>query len=88
MTMAGSLINGMTDKWDPKKYHDEYKQALMKLIEEKIEAGGKDLPVEKGAHPKPTKVIDLVSVLQQSLNQAGKKSGSKKESHTKRRKAA
>jgi DNA end-binding protein Ku len=93
MTMAGSLIEGMTDKWDPEKYHDEYKQALLKLIEEKVAAGGKELPVEKGARPKATKVIDLVSVLQQSLKQAGKKGGAKKASHTKehhakRRKAA
>jgi DNA end-binding protein Ku len=87
MTMAGNLIEGMTDKWQPEKYHDEYKQALLKLIEEKVAAGGKELPVEKGARPKPTKVIDLVSVLQQSLNQAGKKHGSKRET-SKRRKAA
>jgi DNA end-binding protein Ku len=87
MTMAGSLIEGMTDKWAPEKYHDEYKQALLKLIEEKVAAGGKELPVEKGARPKPTKVIDLVSVLQQSLNQASKKGG-KKEHHARRRKAA
>jgi DNA end-binding protein Ku len=88
MTMARSLIEGMSDKWEPEKYHDEYKQALLKLIEEKVAAGGKELPVEKGARPKPTKVIDLVSVLQQSLNQAGKKGGAKKEHHAKRRKAA
>jgi DNA end-binding protein Ku len=95
MTMAGSLIDGMTDKWDPTKYHDEYKEALLKLIEEKVAAGGKELPAEKGARPKPTKVIDLVSVLQQSLNQAAKgksagaaKKTAHKEHHTKRRKAA
>jgi DNA end-binding protein Ku len=89
MTMAASLIEGMSDKWDPQKYHDEYKQALLKLIEEKVAAGGKELPVEKGARPKPTKVIDLVSVLQQSLNQANKKPASKKEhARSKRRKAA
>ncbi len=87
MTMAGNLIEGMSDKWEPEKYHDEYKQALLKLIEEKVAAGGKELPTEKGAKPKPTKVIDLVSVLQQSLNQAGKKHGTKKET-AKRRKAA
>jgi DNA end-binding protein Ku len=88
MTMAGSLIEGMSDKWEPEKYHDEYKQALLKLIEKKVAAGGKELPVEKGARPKPTKVIDLVSVLQQSLNQASKKGGAKKVHNAKRRKAA
>lgn len=87
LSMAESLIKGMSDKWDPEKYHDENKQALLKLIEEKVAAGGKELPVEKGARAKPTKVIDLVSVLQQSLNQASKKGG-KKEHHAKQRKAA
>ena len=41
----------------------------MKLIEEKIKAGGKKLaPVKPGE--KPTPVIDLVSILQQSIAKA------------------
>jgi DNA end-binding protein Ku len=72
MQMAESLIETMTGKWDPQKYQDEYKQALMEVIQEKVETGGKELPAEKARPPKSPKMIDLVSVLQQSL-EASKK---------------
>ena len=77
MNMAKSLIESMSAKWDPKKYHDEYREALMEVIEEKVEAGGKEIEQEPKAKPKPTKVIDLVSVLQQSLKET---QGAKKRS--------
>lgn len=87
VSMAETLIDGMTEKWDPRKYHDQYREALVKVIEEKVAAGGKELPKSKEAHAKPTKVIDLVSVLQASLNQA--QAGKKPARHpAKRRKAA
>jgi len=44
----------------------------MKLIEKKIELGGKELPGGKRHVPAATNVIDLVAVLQKSLNEAGK----------------
>lgn len=69
LDMALTLVKSMAGKWEPEKYHDEYKQALMNLIEEKIKAGGKKLaPVKAGE--KPTPVIDLVSILQQSIAKA------------------
>jgi DNA end-binding protein Ku len=70
--MAMTLVNQMTESWDPNRYTDEYKSALMKLIEQKVEAGGKELPTEKTAKRAATNVIDLVSVLQQSLAETGK----------------
>jgi len=82
--MAESLIEGMSDKWDPEKYKDEYREAVMKVIEEKIEAGGKELPAQKAQSKKATNVVDLVAVLQESLKRA---KGSKKP-EKKRRKAA
>src|SRR5436190_23260861 len=42
LAMAESLIKGMTDKWEPEKYKDEYRKGLMKVIEEKIASGGKE----------------------------------------------
>jgi DNA end-binding protein Ku len=68
--MAEMLIDGMTAKWEPEKYHDQYREALTKVIEEKVAAGGKSAPMPKAGKAQPTKVIDLVSVLQASLNQA------------------
>jgi DNA end-binding protein Ku len=73
MNMAKSLIDSMTSKWQPEKYKDDYRQALMDVIEEKVEAGGKEIEEKPRKAPKPTKVIDLVSVLQKSLEQTGEK---------------
>jgi DNA end-binding protein Ku len=85
LAMAETLVDQMTSKWDPEKYRDDYKEALMKLIDRKVESGGKELPGEKPKGRKPTNVIDLVSVLQQSLSQASK--GATKAAHDRKRKA-
>ena len=69
--MAKSLIGSMTSKWQPEKYKDDYREALMDVIEEKVEAGGKEIEEKPRKAPKPTKVIDLVSVLQKSLRTNG-----------------
>jgi DNA end-binding protein Ku len=71
MTMAKSLIDSMSTKWDPEKYHDDYREALMDVIEKKVEAGGKEIEEKPRKAPTPTKVIDLVRVLQKSLEQTG-----------------
>jgi len=73
MNMAKSLIDSMSAKWNPEKYKDDYREALMEVIEEKVEAGGKEIEEKPKKAPKPTKVIDLVSVLQKSLEQTGAK---------------
>jgi len=67
MDMAQALIDSMSSKWDPGKYKDDYREALMDVIEEKVESGGKEIEEKPKAKHTPTKVIDLVSVLQQSL---------------------
>jgi len=64
MDMATALIDSMSSKWNPEKYRDEYREALMGIIEEKVEAGGKEIEDKPKKAPKPTKVIDLMSVLQ------------------------
>jgi DNA end-binding protein Ku len=75
MTMAEALIKSMSAKWDPEKYHDDYREAVMKVIEEKVEHGGEEIETKRKTAPKATKVIDLVAVLQQSLKEAGGSSG-------------
>src|ERR1700736_5073762 len=81
MVMAKALIESMTSKWNPEKYHDDYREAVMKVIEEKVEHGGEEIEEKPRKATKPTKVIDLVSVLQQSLDKAG---GVKKSARTRR----
>ena len=41
----------MSSEWNPEKYKDDYREALMDVIEEKVESGGKEIE-EK---PKPKK---------------------------------
>src|ERR1700712_5417713 len=75
MDMAKALVNSMSSKWDPAKYHDDYREAVMEVIEEKVKSGGKEIDEKPKKAPAATKVIDLVAVLQQSLAQS---QGSKK----------
>jgi DNA end-binding protein Ku len=67
--MAKELVEKMSGQWDPEKYHDDYRKKLEEIIEEKLEhPEAKPKPAPKA--PKPTKVIDLVSVLRDSLQHA------------------
>lgn len=66
LNMATKLIDSMSAKWQPEMFKDDYHALLKKVIEEKIHAGGgKPAAVPKGR--KKSNVIDLVSVLQESL---------------------
>lgn len=67
--MAKKLIEGMAARWTPEKYEDEYKTQLMKMIEEKVKHPREKHPVPKG-RKRPSNVIDLMSVLQESLGHA------------------
>lgn len=70
--MAKMLVDQMSGHWDPDQYTDEYADAVMKLIDRKIAAGGKEVPGAPKRHaPAATNVIDLVAVLQESLSKAG-----------------
>jgi DNA end-binding protein Ku len=66
LKMAQSLIESMSEPWEPEKYRDEYRTAVMEMIEQKAqhkEVAGKPTPAVRA-----TNVVDLVKVLQESLN--------------------
>jgi len=89
--MAKTLVETMSTKWDPTKYKDEYRDALMEVIEEKVESGGKEIETKPRPKQPSSKVIDLVAVLQESLAQSGggkKKHPAKKRKHVTAKKAA
>jgi DNA end-binding protein Ku len=65
--MAAQLIEAMTGTFDPSNYRDEYREALMQVIESKIE--GREI-VEVEADEEPTKLVDLMAALQASVNAA------------------
>ena len=84
LEMAKSLVQSMTAKWEPKKYQDEYTNQLLKVIEEKVEAGGKDLPKAKAKTKPATNVVDLVAILKKSIEENSGK-GKNKESRPNRK---
>jgi DNA end-binding protein Ku len=87
LDMALELTDRMTGEWDPAKYTDDYRHALLDLIEKKIELGDKALPAGKPSKKSATNVVDLASVLQESLEHAtrgGKKRAAKPKRHLKK----
>jgi len=66
MKMAERLIDDMTMKWNPKEFHDSYRDDLLKLIEEK--AAGHNRKMPKSHAPKEADVIDFAKLLERSLS--------------------
>lgn len=66
LKMAQTLIDSMSVDWEPEKYRDEYRSALMEMIEQK--AQHKEVPGKPAPAVRATNVVDLVKVLQESLN--------------------
>lgn len=86
--MAKTLVEQMSEDWTPSRYTDDYKSALMKLIDKKIANGGKTIPGKSQKTKRSTNVIDLAAVLQESLAEAsGKKKTPKPTKPTRKRKS-
>jgi DNA end-binding protein Ku len=68
LKMAQALIDSMSVDWQPEKYRSEYRNAVMEMIEQK--AQNKSLPTPAPSAPRTTNVVDLVKVLQESLNRS------------------
>lgn len=85
--MATTLVDQMSEKWDPHRYTDDYRSALMKLIDEKVKSGGKEVP-SKHKEKAATNVVDLLAVLQESIAGTSKTKAKPKSKPAKRRKAA
>ncbi len=63
LKLAGQLIDTLTAKFDPKKFHDEYQTNLQRLIEQKQK--GERLTFSKTA--KPASVSNILDALRKSL---------------------
>lgn len=76
LQMALKLIDEMSEGWKPEMFEDTYRHDLMKRIEQKIKAGQTHALTEPeaGTDARPSgggKVVDLMSLLQRSLEQTG-----------------
>jgi DNA end-binding protein Ku len=77
LQMAKQLVSAMTGEFDPSQYKDEYREALEKIIEAKVE--GKET-VEIEEPEEPGKLIDLMAALEASVSaaKAARESGAEK----------
>src|ERR687893_2879788 len=64
LKMAQQLIDSLSSDFDPSRYHDEYREKVLELIERK--AAGEEIAVQPEA-PAPAKVPDLMAALEASL---------------------
>ena len=64
--MAEQLVASMTGEFDPANFADEYREALMAVIEKKV---GGEKP-EPAARAEPTNITDLMAALEASVSAA------------------
>ncbi|MBF8289808.1 MAG: Ku domain protein [Chloroflexi bacterium] len=65
--MAEQLIGAMTGAFDPAQYRDEYRSALMQIIESKVQ--GREVTAAPAAE-EPTNIVDLMAALEASVRAA------------------
>lgn len=82
--MAASLVNEMTEPWDPEQYRDTFREDLMKVVKKKIKANQTHTLTEAEQESaevehKASNVVDLMELLKKSIgDKSGKKSDTEK----------
>jgi DNA end-binding protein Ku len=72
LEMARQLIDMLASPFEPGRYHDDYRESVMELIETRAEGQEYTMPAPA---EEPGKVIDLMSALEASLARAKEKGG-------------
>jgi DNA end-binding protein Ku len=85
LDMAERLVDDMVVEWDPTRYHDAYRDDLLKLIEEKAQGKVRAAPKAKRS-PREAEVIDFAKLLERSLG--ARKGGESKAAAPKSRRKA
>jgi DNA end-binding protein Ku len=90
LKMAEQLIDSLATSFEPSKYHDEYRDCVVAMLEKK--AHGERIVKQPQMSAKPVKAGDLMAALEASLADAKASSkngnGSKPHAHARRRKSA
>lgn len=68
LEMAKALIESLADKFEPERYKDEYREAVMRVVQAKIDGE----VIEAPAAPQAAKVMDLMEALRASVDAAKK----------------
>jgi DNA end-binding protein Ku len=93
LKMAQQLVSELEDDWKPDEFHDEFREKLEQVVQEKVKAGqGEHImkPIEGEEVKASADIIDLTELLRRSLRKGGGKSADDEEKQSKpsRRKAA
>ncbi len=78
MKVAKLLIDTMTQAFEPESFKDTYREEILAMIDAR--AAGKEIPASEAAAPKRDNVVDLMDILQKSLEQSKRGGSSGKES--------
>ena len=75
--MALSLLEDMTESWQPERYHDTYREDVMAMIEKKVAANQINVISESEAEAEPARptksnVVDLMDLLKKSIEHKGR----------------
>jgi DNA end-binding protein Ku len=74
--VAKMLIDTMSaEKFEPEKFHDKYREDVLAMIESR--AAGEDVKLPAAHKPAATNVVNLMDVLQRSLEQSRDRRGTK-----------
>lgn len=65
VSMAEALIEQLSTDFEPERYQDTYRAALLEMIERKAE--GQEVVVQEPSAPEPAAAPDLMAALEQSL---------------------
>ncbi len=76
MKVAKMLIDTMTEAFDASKFKDTYKEQILAMIDAR--AAGKETPKAETTAPKASNVVNLMDMLQRSLEQSKKRDSSAK----------
>ena len=85
LELAGKLVEGMAGEWNPEEFADEYRVALMKLIEKRIEKGETEEVLEVEEPEEVPRTVNFMDVLKKSVEQKSKAKKGRKPARARKR---
>jgi DNA end-binding protein Ku len=87
LKMASSLIDSMTEDFDPTAYHDNYREALQEVVDAKIEGREVTQPEEAPSEEEPTSLADALKASLAAARAGSRQAGDGDGAKTSRAKA-
>lgn len=74
IAMAQQLVDSLEEPWQPEQFREQYRDDVLKMVEEKVKSGKTKTIEERGRAPalRTSKVVDITELLKRSVAQAQK----------------